>query len=200
MPEFVIVRINGPQGTEPLQAERPSDLLALADRLTRRSDPLTRWLWAFLAPQTQAVLGGPGGAPRDPTSWKAGLLEDLERLAHGPSIYETARFQGVPLSPATSALLNSGPPGPEAVRLNRLLLCCAFPELRRNATMNSVWLGKVDTLVLVGRSGKHRISVDLPGAETQEATIEDTTSTKPLEIVVRWAGLPPKPQAPGNPT
>lgn len=104
------------------------DLAALVHRLkTPASDDLlASYLAAHLTNSTQTLLAGYSGG-RDPALRKA-LVEDLNRLIRGASLYEPDRFAGVTLSPATRALLQQ--PSLEAAdvaRLNRLLLEDAFP-------------------------------------------------------------------------
>ncbi len=198
MSEFIIVRVDGASGTRPIRVDRPLDLLAVAGRLTRREDPVSTWLWGQLSEPTRIAIGGPGGPGNDPAPWKESLLADLERVAQGPPVYEASRFQEVKLSPAASALRDANPGGNDLVRLNRLLLACAYPELRANVWMDGDWLGKTDAIVFVGTAGVHRLTVDLPGAETKAVTIENTSAVRPLEVSIRCPDLPPATGVPGG--
>lgn len=61
------------------------------------------------------------GAPIGP------LLEGLNAIVAGPSIWDEERFADVDLRPETSELARANPAGAELARLNRLLLEDAFP-------------------------------------------------------------------------
>ena len=61
---------------------------------------------------------------------KAGVLKELNRVMANPSFYTEAAWQGITLDADTKALLTKSPRTPEEqVRLNRLLLAAAYPEL-----------------------------------------------------------------------
>jgi hypothetical protein len=68
-------------------------------------------------------------------------------------------FKNVKLIPAASHLMKSNARDTELVRLNRLLLASAYPELRDDVLLDGRWLGKADTIILVGKSGDHLISL-----------------------------------------
>lgn len=104
------------------------DLSALASRLKTATpqDRLASHLSAQLTNSTLKLLAAYSGGP-DPALRRA-LVEDLNRMIRGPSIYEPDRFAGVTLSAATRALLDRDSLQPaEVARLNRLLLEDAFP-------------------------------------------------------------------------
>jgi hypothetical protein len=186
MNEFIIVRPDGPQGTRPIQVVRRLDLLALAGRLVQRKDPVSTWLWGCLSEATRIAIDGPHGPGSDPALWKDLLVADVEGVAKGPAVYDANRFQDVKLPPTTTALLGSSPTGEDLVRLNRMVLAAAFQELRPNVLMDGGWLGKTDAILFVGTPGVHQLTVDLPGAETKEVTIQDTSAVRPLEVSIRW--------------
>ena len=61
---------------------------------------------------------------------KANVLKELNRVMTNPAFYTEAAWQGVSLDADTKALLAKSPRTPEEqVRLNRLLLAAAYPEL-----------------------------------------------------------------------
>jgi putative peptidoglycan lipid II flippase len=59
---------------------------------------------------------------------RTGLMNDLNVIIASGPLYSPALFQGIPLSPATRALIERHPQGGQLVWLNRLLLEDAYPE------------------------------------------------------------------------
>jgi hypothetical protein len=59
---------------------------------------------------------------------KQALVEDLNIVVAGESIWGGARFSGVHLGPDTVRLIHTNPDGDERSRLNRLLLQDAYPS------------------------------------------------------------------------
>lgn len=60
------------------------------------------------------------------------LIEFLNSIIQGPSIYDAQRFKGVSLRLETMSLLEKNPQGEIVHRLNRLLIEDAYPHIRRN--------------------------------------------------------------------
>ncbi|MGA2543726.1 MAG: flippase activity-associated protein Agl23 [Verrucomicrobiota bacterium] len=56
------------------------------------------------------------------------LVTNLNKIITGPSIYDSNRFQGVHLRPATEELRRQNPHGQDLTRLNRKLLEDAYPK------------------------------------------------------------------------
>lgn len=106
------------------------ELASLTAKLTQPSNAVSRFVHGQLSDATRQALTGSmaGTAPLLET-----LASDLNRLLHGPLIFETERFAGVALRAKTQQLLGEKPDGEELVQLNRLLLEDAFPkELSRS--------------------------------------------------------------------
>ncbi len=100
------------------------DPQALAERLSRHADPLSRFLWTRLPIHSQqAVLTGPKPEHLEPL-----LVEGLNGIIREDSIYLEERFAGVNLSRETQSLLGLPLKGPLLARLNRLLLEDAYPR------------------------------------------------------------------------
>src|ERR1019366_1667264 len=59
---------------------------------------------------------------------EAVMVDNLNRLIAGPSLYDPALFQDVVLRPETDELRKSSPKGAELARLNRMLLEDAYPR------------------------------------------------------------------------
>lgn len=109
------------------------DLSSLADKLEQPSRPIDIWLAAQLTPETTAALEDYLGQGADPSTLQKALLEDINRVLVGPSIYDTQRFSGVTLRPKIQRFLTLGLPGGDAPALNRLLMEDAYPlELAKN--------------------------------------------------------------------
>ncbi len=61
------------------------------------------------------------------------LAANLNRIIHGPSIYEKDRFRGVPLSRKVKEMLKKHPATNDVLRLNYLLLTDCYPQLNQSA-------------------------------------------------------------------
>lgn len=107
------------------------DLPQLAQKLRAPSRPVEVWLVAQLSAGTRVALTNfqPPASASDPLLQE--LLQDLNRLVLGASIYDAQRFAGVALRPDAEALRETlrrnGLDGKELARFNRLLIKDAFP-------------------------------------------------------------------------
>lgn len=102
------------------------DLGSLANRLTAASpDAVSAFVWSQLSPNTMQLVGAYGIYPDSDVV--AALVPDLNGILQGPPIYDTNRFAGVTLSPATQALLAKNPQDSTLIALNRMLLDDAYP-------------------------------------------------------------------------
>ena len=63
----------------------------------------------------------------DYAAMEVSLIKSLNSIIHGPSIYDTQRFEGVILRSETLETLDRNPQEEDLVRLNRLLLEDAYP-------------------------------------------------------------------------
>ncbi|MCX6543100.1 MAG: toxin [Acidobacteria bacterium] len=112
-----------------------NDLVALpslARKLTSPGRPVDSWLAGQLSGSTVAALATYHGVGTDPTPLQSALLQDLNRLLFGSSIYTPERFSGVGLRLETQTLVGQSPSGSDVVHLTRLLLEDAYPlELAR---------------------------------------------------------------------
>jgi hypothetical protein len=103
------------------------DLALLAWNLTLPSGPVAAWLANQLSETTLRVLLSYRDSGLGPTTVEQSLVEDLNRVVAGPSMYDAKRFADVHLRAETRELLASDSPGIDFTRLNRLLLEDAFP-------------------------------------------------------------------------
>jgi hopanoid biosynthesis associated RND transporter like protein HpnN len=93
------------------------------------ADAVTRYLQERLAPDTRQALANYQESHTDGTPLVMVLTNDLNRIVHGPSIYDARRFNGVALRSQTKRLLAEHPAsGDQLAVLNRLLLEDAYPD------------------------------------------------------------------------
>ncbi len=124
--------MNGVQGRDDspeswlLQAGdlREPTLLALVLRLAK--DPLSHYLNEQLSFPT-LIKSWDGSTPLPPELHGA-LVDELNRLMRGTSLYKTEHFASVALTANTRHLMASEPQGKDLMLLNRLLLEEAYPE------------------------------------------------------------------------
>ncbi|HOM80737.1 MAG TPA: SEC-C metal-binding domain-containing protein [Armatimonadota bacterium] len=108
------------------------DMTALAKKLHAARDPLTRYLQGRLSAETRQLMEIDlyEGAMAASEKLEAALVEELNRVILGPSIYDPQRFQHLMLSDeAREMVAHDGPLSPEQTAwLNRRLLESAFPR------------------------------------------------------------------------
>lgn len=93
----------------------------ILDELKQPSNPASQFVSDQLSDTTlQMVFDYKPEA--DPNAVTSQVLDDFNRLIHGPSIYQEERFTGVKLADRTQALLAENLTGKEVYQLNRLLL------------------------------------------------------------------------------
>jgi len=109
------------------------DLPALVTKLRQRGRPIDAWLAGQLSAPTRAALENPDGQSPGAVPLQSLLVEDLNEILIGPSIFTQQRFDGVDLRRETQKLLLQTPQRDELKRVNRLLIEDAYPiELSRN--------------------------------------------------------------------
>lgn len=107
----------------PGDVKDPSGLII---RLQRRHDPISEFLWTQLTPATQTLVNSASGTVPTPTVI-SNLVNDLNTVISGSSIYDSGRFNLVALTPDVQQLIVANPTGGDLLRLNRLLLERAYP-------------------------------------------------------------------------
>jgi hypothetical protein len=128
----------------------------LLARALASADPLSALIYGRLpAAAQQAVDSSAGGVLLDASL--AAIVDGLNTVIAGPSIYDAAAFGGVALDPATKALLGEGAAA-DVAALNRGLLACAYPIALGAAALAladaDVTLARVTVL---GRCALHRL-------------------------------------------
>ncbi len=102
-----------------------TDIASLTERLRHPRDSISQFVRTRLRQRTIAVLTNTAYTS---AQLQGLILDGLNTVVRGPSIYAAKRFAGIKLSPATLMLLQQTGQGKDLVRLNRLLLADAFPE------------------------------------------------------------------------
>jgi hypothetical protein len=103
------------------------DLPSFADKLEQPTDAVSAYLKSSLSAATLTALADYQGSSSNSLALQTSLVEDLNRIIRGQSIYDAQRFAGVSLRPYTQQLLAQNPQGDALVHLNRLLLEDAYP-------------------------------------------------------------------------
>lgn len=105
---------------------------AFASRLKTATDPVSSYLRTRLRQSTLTQLITWQGFGVIPRTLQDLLIEELNAVVVGPSIWESSRFAACKLRSETHEFIARNPIGDARIRLNRLLLEDAFPtELRR---------------------------------------------------------------------
>jgi hypothetical protein len=128
----------------PSTFESGDEILLLSDLVTKLnppSDEVSIYINSTLSASTLQQLADYVDGVSDPFVMKISLIEDLNSLLEGPSIYEAQRFEGVTLRPETRVLLDVSPEGRDLIRLNRLLLEDAYPLELERKKVNSIESG-----------------------------------------------------------
>lgn len=105
-----------------------TDVPSLIDKLrsdvTPETIPISQFVWGQVSPTMTPLLDNPTSTlPQR----ELALLQELNKILLGDSIYETARFTGVTLRPVTSSLNAQTPTDHLLLYLNRLLLEDTYP-------------------------------------------------------------------------
>jgi hypothetical protein len=126
-------------------------------RLKTRKDPISMFVWTQLSGATAGLIASYGGGS-PPADVIEDLLDDLNAMIAGPSIYDAAIFETVDLTPQTLQLLASNPTGGELLTLNRLLLEQAYPiALADLAIAFDDGLVEISRSTVIGPGYVHRI-------------------------------------------
>jgi hypothetical protein len=104
------------------------DLPSFANRLKHPSREVDIWIAGQLSFATRTALTNYTGLDSDQEAMQSALLQDLNRILAGPSIYSTQRFRGITLASETQTLLLQNTQGEKLRHLNRLLIEAAYPQ------------------------------------------------------------------------
>jgi membrane protein len=109
-----------------LRANDIREFPTFAAKLKQPTNAASLYLVSRLAPATREALAAWDGTNALPKSLRSAVVEDLNALIQGPSIWEGERFPVASLPPALGELLARNPTGKELARLNLLLLQQAY--------------------------------------------------------------------------
>ncbi|HXP61741.1 MAG TPA: N-6 DNA methylase [Dongiaceae bacterium] len=114
-------------GSPMFSADSFKNITAFATKLRHSSDGVSTFLNGRLSGRTRQALATyeAGGANLAPL--QTFLVEDINTLIKGLSLYDAQRFAGVTMRPETKQLLERNPQEENLARLNRLLLEDAYP-------------------------------------------------------------------------
>lgn len=102
----------------------PSLITKLRNASNQSTKLISQFIWAKFDSATKQLLTDPNSTSLQQQS---ALIQALNRILRGNSIYEPTRFTGVVLRPETLSLITQCPTGECLIRLNRLLLEDAYP-------------------------------------------------------------------------
>jgi lactose/cellobiose-specific phosphotransferase system IIC component len=129
---FLMIQLGTETASGPFTTDDLKDASTLATRVKEAKDGVSSHVRDDLEAESQNWLQAWDGTADPSDDLKESLAADLNRIAEGPPLFQEERFRGVRLRPATQALMDSQPTGPELVRLNQLLIEDAYPsELSR---------------------------------------------------------------------
>ncbi|MCX6343862.1 MAG: murein biosynthesis integral membrane protein MurJ [Armatimonadetes bacterium] len=100
----------------------------LAKKLKNGSDPVSVYIYSNLLPDTRRIINDYQHAGWDEDAVKQSLSADFNKIIQGPSIYNSELFAQKRLSEEVQTLLKGHQTGANLMRLNRLLLACAYPS------------------------------------------------------------------------
>lgn len=109
---------------------RQSDLKdpeALAAKLRDGREPISQHLWSQLLPETQEALRSYGGSGKLDEESKRKLVDSLNGLLRGRSLFDENRFAQVKLTDETRRFIALNPQDHNLIHLNRMLLEEAYP-------------------------------------------------------------------------
>ncbi|MBN2508334.1 MAG: YihY family inner membrane protein [Verrucomicrobia bacterium] len=110
------------------------DVAGLLQELRLATNTLTQLLTNRLAPHAGLWNSPDSPAEPDDASRRLGLVQALNELIQGETLYEAGRFENIPLRSTTLAAAKGDSAGVDRARLNRWLLEDAFPAaLARSA-------------------------------------------------------------------
>jgi YihY family inner membrane protein len=108
--------------------KRVGQFAELAQKLGEGSDLVSVYLRSRFDDESKKTLYDYTMRKGDGKKALATLVQNLNKIAAGESVYDERRFDGVSLRPETKALLGRKLAGQELARLNRLLIEDAYPR------------------------------------------------------------------------
>lgn len=109
-------------GSAPFNLSHVSDMKAFIIKLRGSDEGLAVLLREKFTPETMDMVNNYNEAAPPSEELQKSIVDNLNKIINGASIYEKERFAGVELSPNTLKLIDKNPTGKDLVRLNRSLL------------------------------------------------------------------------------
>jgi UDP-N-acetylmuramyl pentapeptide phosphotransferase/UDP-N-acetylglucosamine-1-phosphate transferase len=122
---FASISTAGPPVLRPAEIRDPG---SLAVKLREGRDPLSQYLWSQLLPETQEVLRSYDGTGKLPEESQRKLVDALNGLMTGHSLFDEQRFAQVKLADETRKFIGLNPQNENLIQLNRMLLEEAYPS------------------------------------------------------------------------
>ncbi len=125
-----------------------SNINAFAKKISEKPDAVSAFLNEQLDETAKGALAELSVASTNVKTATSALMKGVNKVIAGPSIYDQKRFASVHLSVATEELLKAEPTGSDLMRLNRLLLEDAYPEIARSKATS--WIVKDGAMASTG--------------------------------------------------
>jgi len=120
--------LNKMTGSKPIIPGDIKDFASLAGKINSAGDPLSKYVKENLSPETRELLDKYSGSGEPSKELQKSFVEDLNKVIHGPCIYDEERFLGIEIKRRTQRLLKKNPSGKELVQLNKYLLVDAYEK------------------------------------------------------------------------
>ena len=104
------------------------DPTSLTVKLRDAQDPLSQYIRTQFSLDTQKLLDEYDGANPPSEALQKALVDELNRLIQGESLYDEQLFAHVTLTEETRKLIAQNPSGAALIQLNRILLEEAYPQ------------------------------------------------------------------------
>ncbi len=180
------------------------DPAGLMRRLQDSRDPLSRHLRARLSGEMQQMIEEQHGSGSPLEEHLGALVDELNRLLEGESLYDEQRFEHVTLEENIRRLVGQDPEGHSRTRLNRLLLEQAYPrELTKSFALYRVGPGQAHrringavqrwreekprhAIIEVTDSGVYVEQINIPLKQGQTLQLRAANGVRPVIRLLDW--------------
>ncbi len=180
------------------------DQAGLMRRLQDPREPLSRHLRDRLSGEMQQMLQEQHGSGSPPEEHLGALVDELNRLLQGESLYDEQRFEHVTLDENIRRLVGQDLEGHSRTRLNRLLLEQAYPrELTKSFALYRVGPGQAHrringamqrwreerprhAVIEVTDSGVYVEQINIPLRENQTLQLRAANGVRPVIRLLDW--------------
>lgn len=120
--------LNKMTGSKPIITGDIKDFATFTGKIASAGEPISQYMKENLSPQTRELLDKYDNSGKPSEELQKSFIDDLNKVIHGPSIYDEKRFSNVTLKKRTLRLLKKTPSGKELVQLNKYLLVDAYED------------------------------------------------------------------------